>query len=187
MASETIKFDGVQLLRNRESNGPGDNPKRFSNFGGKMIDNGRFKSNARYFNIRVPNEMVPLLKAKNIAMWNPGEPDEDGNLVYMVQIDISTVKATSERPEELRCQAYLVNENNKRSVLDANTIGLIDGTKKDINIKCVNVSCGITEKQNDAGRYKLWANVIYFFKAPSYTDPWESEYKDDDDDAPFDT
>lgn len=185
MAYETIIFEGVQLLRNRKSKGPGDNPKRFSNFGGTMIDNGRFKSNARYFNIRVPEDMVDILKEKHVYMWNPSEPDENGNLVYMVQVDISMTKTS---PEELKCKAYLVNEDNKRSPLDKNTIALIDNTE--FKVKCVNVTCGISEKQNKPGECKLWANTIYIFQAPSYSDPWDSEYRDDNgsnDDIPFDT
>jgi hypothetical protein len=183
MANEQIRFKDVQIIRNPINRGNGEPTHVNMNLGGKLIDNGRFKSNARYFSIRVPDEMVDLLKSMHVVMWNPKTPDENGNIIYCVTIGISVKEATPKTPAQLRCQVYLVDEYNKRTELDKDTIGICDDPR--FNIKHVRVQCGVAPKQDDPNFCKLWANVLYIFKGPQADDPWNDEFLDNDD-TPFD-
>ena len=194
MANQSVIFEGVEIIPNRKPEGPGDNPKVFRNFGGKMIDNGQFKSNARYFNVKVPPEMVEELDDMGIQMWTPNRPNDDGSIPYNVKVNIAVKEPEGNQPASLRCKAYLVSDGNL-SELNKDTIGLVD----DMYVDKVNVRCGVVENRKNPGRFKLYANVIYVFKKNDDSDdPWRNSFRGgngadvseghpmDDDEIPFD-
>lgn len=184
MANQQIIFKDVSVIKNAINRGNGEPVKPNMNMGGKTIDNGRFKDKTRYFSIRVPEDMIDELKDLHVIMWNPKTPDKDGNIVYCVTINISTAERVirGTKTEVLRCKVYLVDENNKRTELDKDTIAICDDPR--FNIKHVRVQCGVVPKQNDPNVCKLWANVLYIFKGSQADDPWNDEFLDDD--TPFD-
>lgn len=180
MANEIIRFENVEVIKNSANRGNGEPTHLNMNLGGRTIDNGRFKSNARFFSVRVPEDMIEELRAMHVLMWNPKTPDEDGNIIYCATIGISV---TDTKPEELRCKVYLVDEYNKRTELDKDTIAICDDPK--FNIKYVRVQCGVAPNKKNPDVSKLWANVLYIFKGPQSDDPWNDEFLVDNDEIPF--
>lgn len=155
--AQTLKFEGVEILSNGKPKNKGDRPPVFRNFSGKPV--GDYNSTTRFFTIKVPTEMVPLLQDMHIDMWNPKNTNEDGSIAYNVRVDISESKSDADK---LNVKAYMVGENGVPIELNKNTIGIVDDPS--FLVEKIDCFCGVTEKQKTPGHYKLWANVLYIYQ-----------------------
>ena len=169
----SLQFPKVEVVSNPKDKRMG---RRYRNFAG--VPTGNYDSTQRYFNIRVPDDRVEELERLNIDVWRPRNPDETGYFPTFVQVSVGTRK---NNPNELNCDIYLVTGNNPPRRLDGETVGIID----DMYLRFADVACGVAEKKNKPGEFKLWCNVVYVYQN-TRDDPFAYQFENSNyEDLPF--
>ena len=174
MANKTISLEGVEILSNPD---PKKSQFVYRNLSGKPT--GKYNSTTRFITAKVPEDRVQEFLDMGIDMWSPSSTGENGELLYNVRIDISARQPSG----DLNCKVYLVGPNNEPVPMNKDNVGIVDAVN--FSVEKVDVLCGVAEKQNNPGHFKLWANVLYIYQGAD-KDPYAYKFAhNNDDELPF--